>query len=67
MTQKPRYPEPHDMVEVMHESVPYYGYVVYVDFDMRNPTINIEFFPGCRKNFDFADCKLMKYPDPEYL
>lgn len=66
MSMTTRYPEVHDMVEVIYKHVPYYGYVVDIDFDMRCPTMLVEFFPGCSMNFDFADCKLMEYPEPEY-
>ena len=48
-----RFPEIHDLVSVTVNSVEYYGYIDDIDFDLRCPTVMVEFFPGSRKCFEF--------------
>ena len=60
-----RFPEYCDLVAVINrkEQVEYYGYVIDIDYDMRHPAIKVEFWQGCSQWFDFADIKMVKYPE----
>lgn len=61
LTEK-RFPEVHDFVYVTIDHVEYYGYIDHIDFDMRTGYIRVEFFPGCRRDFDFDEVILSKFP-----
>lgn len=55
-------PEEHDLVSVTVKHVEYYGYISKIDWDMRCPSIIVEFFPGYEIEFDFNDVKFMDFP-----
>lgn len=59
---KPRFPEECDLVAVTEKQVDYYGYVTEIDFDMRDPRIRVEFYPGEELWFDFAQVRLVTTP-----
>lgn len=61
--QPQRFPEMHDLVSITEKSVEYYGYIDDIDFDVRNLSVCIEFFPGSRKWFDMKDIKFVKFPE----
>lgn len=50
-----KFPEVCDPVSVTTDHVEYFGYVDDIDFDMRHPQICVEFYPGCRRWFDFSE------------
>lgn len=60
-----RFPKECDLVAVMHhkERVEFYGYVIDIDYDMRHPAIKVEFWPGYSSWFEFAEVKMVKYPE----
>lgn len=60
-----RFPEYCDFVAVTNkkEQVEFYGYVIDVDYDLRHPSVKVEFWPGCSSWFDFADIKFVEYPE----
>lgn len=60
-----RFPEMHDLVAVMHpkERVDFYGYVYDIDYDLRNPRVAVEFWPGEHTWFDMGEVTLMEYPE----
>jgi hypothetical protein len=60
-----RFPEVCDFVAVTVDYVEYYGYVDDVDFDLRHPSVVVEFFPGCRQRFDFSEITFVKFPEPQ--
>ncbi len=58
-----RFPEPQDLVSVTERHVEYFGYVDAMDYDLRAPRVNVEFFPGCRRWFDLSEVRLVKFPE----
>jgi hypothetical protein len=60
-----RWPEPHDFVAIDIKGVEYYGYVDDIDFDLRHPSVTVEFYPGCRREYDLAEIKFMDFPKPK--
>ncbi len=61
MNQK-RFPEPSDLVSVVSDRVEYFGYVDDMDYDLRDPRVCVEFFPGQRKWFDLSEVRLVALP-----
>ena len=57
------FPEIHDLASITIKQIEYYGYVDEIDFDMRDPRICLEFHPGCRVWYDFAEVRLVNYPE----
>ncbi|QIG70803.1 hypothetical protein EVB91_252 [Rhizobium phage RHph_I1_18] len=55
-----------DLVAVTVDKVDYYGYVDDIKFDLKvippTITITVEFFPGCRKQFDFSEIRPIELP-----
>lgn len=62
MTEK-RFPEVYDLVAITIKQVDYYGYVDNIDYDMRDPRIKVEFYPGHASWFRFDECRLVEYPE----
>ena len=61
-----RPPEEFDLVAVTIKHVDYYGYISEIDWDMRQPRICVEFYPGNESWFDFNECRIMDYPMEKY-
>lgn len=64
MVDMKKWPEVCDFVSVEVKGVLYYGYVDDIDFDLRDPRICVEFYPGCRNWFSFGEFELCNYPHP---
>lgn len=61
-----RFPEVHDLVAVNIKGVDYYGYICDIDYDLRSPSVGVEFFPGgiAYTRFDFTDIQMVDFPKP---
>lgn len=57
-----RFPEPHDLVSVTERQVEYFGYVDAIDYDLRDPRVSIEFFPGYRQWFSINEIRFAEFP-----
>lgn len=55
-------PEVCDLVSITHKGVEYYGYIDDISFDMRDPGVKVEFFPGCSNWYGFDEIKHVEYP-----
>jgi hypothetical protein len=57
------WPEVHDLVAVTIKQVDYYGYVEHINYDVRDLYILVEFYPGCSRQFEPAEVRLVKFPE----
>ncbi len=62
-----RFPEIFDMVRVTIGYAEYYGFIIDIDYDMRDPTVRVEFYRGCEDNFSFKDITIIEVPEPMEL
>ena len=58
-----RFPEVDDFVMVTLKGVSYYGYIYRIDYDLKNPSVQVEFYPGHSIWFDMSEIVLVKHPE----
>lgn len=57
-----RWPQEFDFVAVTVKQVDYYGYIDQIEYDMRNPRVKVEFYPGFIMWFDMEEIRFVEFP-----